>query len=613
MRSTTTDTWLANYAGPQNALAQGLSDYLQTGDNRAKDLAAGVFALMCIRPDTTGLAVDHKLVDLCRQQGVSDLDFARFWMINLGDFGGPNFHKSNEYVGELNHIMSPQQYFSVPEAFVAQNAYEELLLGLNDDDALKLLQHHEHAAIASGPYQGLLAHDRPDVLKRFLETLDPDNSRGAVDWQFVTGASDAFDTECIESCQRNGDTTALIILNALRGGIHSELTTTQCMAMPSNRCNAALFFLADNAPELMVEKLADCYASENFTGINVEQIHRYCRIAAERWEQGGERVFKNFKPEQLASRKEFPLREHFRHALIEGAAHSATKYPAIREWLMDVANLCPKPDYPWDRIARISPAAIETELWEMFRDKRKTARAVAITGLTHESMSDPIELVKECLSGKDSNAKLGAIEFLSTIATDESIQVLRLAAADKHPAKVSQALNNALEELGATPPLEEALEDAAKSSDSQTILAGIEKKRAPKLPKSADWLGISTLPELLTHDGIALSEKAIATLCLAQARHKSITAAPDNIPLLSLIDRKKSGDFAVEILKQWLRSNQETASRWGLAVAGLLGDQRVLPLLTDPIPNFGKRPDYATGTGFGQTTKLADTTMESTV
>ena len=660
MSSSQTEQWLERYVTQNDPLAVGMHGYLQTGDikhieqipvdlewrdckefhsfavpevgkhkaadsvlkavahrivngdNTTADLAASIFALQCIEKNNVESGVDRKLVAMCREQGLRDLDFARFWMINLGHFGGPNFHESLPYAYELDYLLSPEEHFCLPDDFIAQNAYEELLLGLTDDDALKLLQHYQHADVEKrgggmsrrwyiGPYQAFVSRDRPDVFKQFLQSMNPEDSLGATDWRFVIGATDVFDSDCIENCKMHNDAAALIILNTLREGRHKTVVTSHCMAQPCNDSNAALLFLYESAPDLLVEKLIRCYSSEDFSNVNTDYLRKYCSVAGERWDQGGDQLFKQFTPEQLLNDETFPLKRQFRIALIQGATRAAAGRPELAAWLLAVANQFDKPNYPWDGIAKVSPIIIESELWEMLKDKLKATRDVAVTGLAQESMGVSVKKVKDLLQGKDSNAKLGAIELLSAISSagsagsSEATQALQSAASEKHPAKVSQALNKALEKLGAAPSLEEALEGAGKNSNPETVLAAIEKKRAPKLPRSADWLNLNSLPALLTHDGTALSEKAVATLCIEQARHKSISAAPENLPLLALINREKSGDFAVALLTQWLGSSQQATTRWGLALAGLLGDQRVLPLLTDPIQAWAEDARHKLG------------------
>ena len=69
-------------------------------------------------------------------------------------------------------------------------------------------------------------------------------------------------------------------------------------------------------------------------------------------------------------------------------------------------------------------------------------------------------------------------------------------------------------------------------------------------------------------------------------------------PLYGMIDQAKSGDFALEILKGFLGSKADAADRWALTVAGLLGDDRIVPILNQQIRQWadssrGKMAEYA--------------------
>lgn len=69
-------------------------------------------------------------------------------------------------------------------------------------------------------------------------------------------------------------------------------------------------------------------------------------------------------------------------------------------------------------------------------------------------------------------------------------------------------------------------------------------------------------------------------------------------PFLSLLDRTASGEFALEVLKAFLASGADAKDRWVLALSGLLGDDRVVPILSRQIRDWsdaarGKLAEYA--------------------
>jgi hypothetical protein len=95
-----------------------------------------------------------------------------------------------------------------------------------------------------------------------------------------------------------------------------------------------------------------------------------------------------------------------------------------------------------------------------------------------------------------------------------------------------------------------------------------------------------------------LDEQTVAYLLYRQSRGKQIAPDVEAQPLYALIDRSRSGDFAREILSGFLSSQQDAKDRWALTVGGLLGDDRIVPGLSDQIrqwvdQNRGKMAEYA--------------------
>ena len=56
---------------------------------------------------------------------------------------------------------------------------------------------------------------------------------------------------------------------------------------------------------------------------------------------------------------------------------------------------------------------------------------------------------------------------------------------------------------------------------------------------------------------------------------------------MRLIDRQTSGDFALELFKQFAATRADAADRWVLTVSGMLGDDRIVPTLNSLIQHWG--------------------------
>lgn len=106
-----------------------------------------------------------------------------------------------------------------------------------------------------------------------------------------------------------------------------------------------------------------------------------------------------------------------------------------------------------------------------------------------------------------------------------------------------------------------------------------------KLP-AASWLKPEALPPLVARDGTSLSRDALAFLIAKQAKHKTLDAAPDILPLLGHLDRETSAPFAAALVEEFLNSEQAAADRWALALGGLLGDNRIIPPLLARINDW---------------------------
>ena len=126
------------------------------------------------------------------------------------------------------------------------------------------------------------------------------------------------------------------------------------------------------------------------------------------------------------------------------------------------------------------------------------------------------------------------------------------------------------------------------------------QRTAPKLDAPVtDWLDESRLPPLRYRDGEPLGPEATRYLLYRQSRAREIqspTSRPR--PLYALIDRRTSGDFAFEVLRRFATSKADAKDRWALAIAGLLGDDRLVPILNRLIQTWaessrGKMAEYA--------------------
>lgn len=147
--------------------------------------------------------------------------------------------------------------------------------------------------------------------------------------------------------------------------------------------------------------------------------------------------------------------------------------------------------------------------------------------------------------------------------------------------------------------LEAAWEARGRKMDRPEIEGRIKRAAASLESPVAPWLNERDLPPLRWTGGEPLDARAVRYLLYRQSRAKEMRPDVEAKPLYDLIDRATSADFALALLKGFLSSPMDAADRWALAIAGLLGDDRVVPIVSDQIRSWvdkkrGKLAEWAT-------------------
>ncbi len=120
--------------------------------------------------------------------------------------------------------------------------------------------------------------------------------------------------------------------------------------------------------------------------------------------------------------------------------------------------------------------------------------------------------------------------------------------------------------------------------------AGIQlNPRAQRLAR-VHWLreahGDAAKPPLVASDGVALTPTALQELFALQAKEKALRAAEGVAPWIATLTPRANGAFALTLLEQWLASSQDAGDRFALALAGLVGDDRVVARLLPCLPKW---------------------------
>lgn len=237
--------------------------------------------------------------------------------------------------------------------------------------------------------------------------------------------------------------------------------------------------------------------------------------------------------------------------------------------------------------AQWKPTLVADSLWPVLTSKSKPARDAAARALG--KMGDTaVARAGKLLADKKADTRAGAVTLLTTANTALAIELLEKQADIETDESVRDAIL-----LG----LDAAWTASGRRFTREEVDARIARV-ADKLEKPpAEWINEARLPAITFEGGEPLGKDVVRYLLYRQSRAKDIRPDIEAKPLYAMIDRKSSGAFAVEILKSFLASKVDAGDRWALAVAGLLGDDRIVPILSQQIREWadssrGKMAEY---------------------
>jgi hypothetical protein len=239
-------------------------------------------------------------------------------------------------------------------------------------------------------------------------------------------------------------------------------------------------------------------------------------------------------------------------------------------------------------INRWQPARFKEQLWSLLNHKSRPVRVAAARALGQMGEEVIPNAAKLLLEGT-SDARLAAVTVLTTVNTPQALKVLEKRLDEEQDDDVRDAML-----LG----LEAAWAASGRKVTKKDVEARISRAKDKLKTLPATWMKEAKLPALKFKAGKPLDKQAVRYLLYRQSRAKEIRPDIEVKALYSMIDRAKSGDFALEILKGFLATKVDAADRWALTIAGLLGDDRCVPLLNQQIrqwadSNRGKMAEYA--------------------
>ncbi len=248
----------------------------------------------------------------------------------------------------------------------------------------------------------------------------------------------------------------------------------------------------------------------------------------------------------------------------------------------------------WKRVAAADAGLFAVEWERMATAKGQQLREAAAGWLERHGRGS---IAAPLISSASVDERIGGATLLAKTGDAESLGQLKRIHASDPSKQVRQAVAQLLEKAGHLVEPEPDI-PAPRFEDFADLEKSLAAKAKTIRPPAAPWLNAKSLPPLFARDGVALSERARTFLFQVQAREASGVISADAVPLLTHLDRKRNAPFAHALLDQWFASDMKASTRWAVDVAGLTGDDTLIPRLVQPIPdwcklNAGKRAEWA--------------------
>jgi HEAT repeat protein len=342
----------------------------------------------------------------------------------------------------------------------------------------------------------------------------------------------------------------------------------------------AVKWLVDHDTGRAVEALAQCNAPfrrpDSVVSYAVERLGSAARPLLVAW-------LRHWNPHAVlaATRALVALDERPDEELLRGAVGAAASNASA-----DVA-------VPFVELIAATPklACCIDVLWECLGHASLPVRRAASRALARRGDASAARAL-DLLGASAAGTRLAAAGVLMGIGTPQAIEAVdRHLDAERNAATADEILTALVDYRGRR----------GGAFTRADVARAIARDRARFAEPPRPWVDRSALPPLVDVTGAPLAPDEVAYLLLRQSCCKEMVQDVVARPIYDHVDRTKSGDFAFELLRQFLRSPQEAKDRWALVVACRLGDERVVPLLTRQIHDWA-----ASGRG-----KLAEWTVEA--
>ena len=232
----------------------------------------------------------------------------------------------------------------------------------------------------------------------------------------------------------------------------------------------------------------------------------------------------------------------------------------------------------WTNLAaKWQPAQLLDKLWPLSDHKSKRVRDAAARAVG--KIGEPIvPRAIPLLADKKKDRRSWAVTVLSTAGSPTAQEAMEARIDLESDDEIRDAMLLALDAARAA---------SGKEVSRDEILLRVQRASKKLSSPVAAWLDESRLPPLRYTDGTELGPETTRFLLYRQSRAREMKPDVEARPLYALIDRKSSGEFALELFRQFATTKADAADRWVLTVTGMLGDDRVVPMLSSLIQQWG--------------------------
>ncbi len=232
------------------------------------------------------------------------------------------------------------------------------------------------------------------------------------------------------------------------------------------------------------------------------------------------------------------------------------------------------------------PEVIEEQVWECLSHKSRPVRDTAAVALGKLGESR-LERASGLWAAKRADVRMAAVAWLQAMGSPGAATELKGRLEKESDDGVRDAILLALEKLGAGG-------DGISPAEMQERISRCLAKAGAS---PASWLDVKKLPLPKFQDGKSVDVDTLRYLLFRQSRVKEMRADIEARPLLSRVDRSTSGDLALAVVQAYFASDCDADDRWAMAFAALLGDGRLVPVLSRQIRDWadamrGKLAEY---------------------